>query len=142
MSDFALPSGWAQRAARVLLSRARGSYSPQPARCSWEHPPSVKIPAVGAKAPDFTLLTPTGKTVTLSTEQSGHDLVLVILRGFPGYQCPYCVNQVHDFADQPQTSKRRPRECFWSTQDRLPIWINMRRSFLKSRPSCHPMLFS
>ena len=56
-----------------------------------------QTPAVGAKAPDFMLSTPTGKTVTLSAEQRGHDLVLVILRGFPGYQCPYCVKQVHDF---------------------------------------------
>ncbi len=24
---------------------------------------------------------------------------MVVLRGFPGYQCPYCVRQVHDFID-------------------------------------------
>ena len=24
---------------------------------------------------------------------------MVVLRGFPGYQCPYCVKQVHDFAE-------------------------------------------
>jgi len=59
----------------------------------------AQTPPEGAKAPDFTLSTPTGKAVTLSTEQGGHGLVLVILRGFPGYQCPYCVKQVHDFAD-------------------------------------------
>ena len=29
----------------------------------------AQTPAVGAKAPDFTLSTPTGKAVTLSTEQ-------------------------------------------------------------------------
>jgi peroxiredoxin Q/BCP len=33
----------------------------------------------------------------MSRVQRGHDLVLVVLRGFPGYQCPYCVRQVHDF---------------------------------------------
>jgi peroxiredoxin len=59
----------------------------------------AQAPAVGAKAPDFTLSTPTGKAVKLSTEQGAHGLVLVILRGFPGYQCPYCVKQVHDFVD-------------------------------------------
>jgi len=58
-----------------------------------------ETPAVGAKAPDFTLSTPTGKTVTMLGEQRGHGLVLVVLRGFPGYQCPYCVKQVHDFVD-------------------------------------------
>jgi thioredoxin-dependent peroxiredoxin len=58
-----------------------------------------ETPAVGAKAPDFTLSTPTGKTVTMLGEQRGHGLVLVLLRGFPGYQCPYCVKQVHDFVE-------------------------------------------
>ena len=62
-------------------------------------PGFAETPAVGAKAPDFTLSTPTGKTVRMSTEQRGNDLVLVVLRGFPGYQCPYCVKQVHDFID-------------------------------------------
>jgi peroxiredoxin len=56
-------------------------------------------PAIGAKAPDFTLSTPTGKAVRMSKERHGHELVLVVLRGFPGYQCPYCVRQVHDFID-------------------------------------------
>ncbi|TCK69756.1 peroxiredoxin family protein [Acidipila rosea] len=56
-------------------------------------------PAVGTQAPDFTLSTPTGKTVQMSKELHGHNLVLVVLRGFPGYQCPYCVKQVHDFVD-------------------------------------------
>jgi len=67
----------------------------------------AQTPAVGAKAPDFTLSTPTGKAVTLSTEQGGHGLVLVILRGFPGYQCPYCVKQVHDFADHASDFKAK-----------------------------------
>jgi peroxiredoxin len=35
----------------------------------------------------------------MSAEQRGHALVLVVLRGFPGYQCPYCVRQVQDFID-------------------------------------------
>jgi peroxiredoxin len=66
-----------------------------------------QTPAVGAKAPDFTLSTSIGKAVTLSTEEGGHGLVLVILRGFPGYQCPYCVKQVHDFADHTSDLKAK-----------------------------------
>src|SRR6202041_3774496 len=57
----------------------------------------AETPPVGAKAPDFTLSTPTGKAVKMSKEEGGHGLVLGVLRGFPGYQCPYCVKQVHDF---------------------------------------------
>ena len=67
----------------------------------------AQTPTVGTKAPDFTLSTPTGKAVTLSTEQGGHGLVLVILRGFPGYQCPYCVKQVHDFVDRASDFKAK-----------------------------------
>jgi len=59
----------------------------------------AETPAVGAKAPDFTLLTPIGKAVRMSRVEQGHGLILVVLRGYPGYQCPYCVRQVHDFID-------------------------------------------
>jgi peroxiredoxin len=59
----------------------------------------AQTPAMGAKAPDFTLSTPTGKSIQMSKQMQGHRLVLVVLRGFPGYQCPYCVKQVHDFID-------------------------------------------
>ena len=62
-------------------------------------PAFAKTPPVGAKAPDFTLSTPSGKPVQMSGMQQGHDLVLVVLRGFPGYQCPYCMRQVHDFVE-------------------------------------------
>jgi peroxiredoxin Q/BCP len=58
---------------------------------------TAQTPAVGSKAPDFTLQTPTGTPVTLSKVRAKGTTVLVLLRGFPGYQCPYCVRQVHDF---------------------------------------------
>src|SRR5260370_41700894 len=59
----------------------------------------AQTPAVGAKAPDFTLDTPTGNSVSLATERAKGTTALVLLRGFPGYQCPYCVKQVHDFVE-------------------------------------------
>ena len=54
-------------------------------------------PAVGEKAPDFALSTPEGKTVRLSATLLKGPVVLVVLRGYPGYQCPYCNRQVQDF---------------------------------------------
>ena len=99
MSSFDLPSGRAQTAGTVLFSRVWGSVITIGCSLFFVMSAFGQTPAVGAKAPDFTSSTPTGKAVTLSTEQKGHDLVLVILRGFPGYQCPYCVKQVHDFAE-------------------------------------------
>jgi peroxiredoxin len=59
----------------------------------------AETPKVGQKAPDFELYTPAGDLIQLS-KQIGHSaLVLVVLRGFPGYQCPYCQKQVHDFIE-------------------------------------------
>lgn len=62
-------------------------------------PALAQVPAVGVKAPDFSSNTPDGHEVTMSKEIHGQGLVLVVLRGFPGYQCPFCVKQVHDFVE-------------------------------------------
>src|SRR5438270_6413167 len=51
-------------------------------------------PIVGEKAPDFALSTPAGKTVRLSDVTAKGPVALVVLRGYPGYQCPYCNRQV------------------------------------------------
>ncbi len=54
-------------------------------------------PWVGDKALDFALSTVEGKTIRLSEVTSRGTVVLVVLRGFPGYQCPFCNRQVQDF---------------------------------------------
>ncbi|MEO6805016.1 MAG: peroxiredoxin family protein [Edaphobacter sp.] len=56
-----------------------------------------ETPAVGTKAPDFTLSTPEGTPVQLSSLTAKGTVVLIVLRGYPGYQCPYCQRQAHDF---------------------------------------------
>lgn len=55
---------------------------------------AAEIPAVGDKAPDFTLQELAGKDVTLSQLTAEGPVVLVVLRGWPGYQCPICFAQV------------------------------------------------
>jgi len=57
----------------------------------------AETPDLGNKAPAFTLATPEGKTVGLAALEKRGEVVLVVLRGYPGYQCPYCQKQVHDF---------------------------------------------
>ncbi len=59
----------------------------------------AETPAKGATAPDFTLSTPTRIPINLKKETAKGTTVLVVLRGYPGYQCPYCTKQVHDFVD-------------------------------------------
>ncbi len=57
-------------------------------------------PAKGEKAPDFALQTLAGERVELAQVRTEGPVVLVVLRGFPGYQCPLCTRQVHEFAGQ------------------------------------------
>jgi peroxiredoxin len=64
------------------------------------HLAAAAPPAVGEKAPDFTLSNVSGKTVRLSEVVATGPVVLVVLRGYPGYQCPFCNRQVHDFIDK------------------------------------------
>ena len=50
-------------------------------------------PAVGQMAKDFELTALDGKSVKLSTLNDAGPVVLVVLRGYPGYQCPICSKQ-------------------------------------------------
>ena len=54
-------------------------------------------PAVGDKAPAFTLKSLKGQSVSLSEQTSAGPVALIVLRGFPGYQCPVCNRQVQEF---------------------------------------------
>ena len=54
-------------------------------------------PKIGATAPDFSLQTLNDQTITLSTLTSNSPVVLLVLRGWPGYQCPLCTAQVRDY---------------------------------------------
>src|SRR5262245_40769648 len=58
---------------------------------------AAEPPGVGDKAPDFTLKTLDDQTVRLSEIISQNNVVLIVLRGWPGYQCPVCDRQVHDY---------------------------------------------
>jgi peroxiredoxin len=55
------------------------------------------VPKVGDKAPDFTLAQMDGKPMTLSAELKSGPVVLIVGRGWVGYQCPFCNRQFGDF---------------------------------------------
>ena len=61
---------------------------------------AAEPPQMGAAAPDFTLKTMDRKSVTLSAETAKLPVVLIMLRGWPGYQCPLCTKQVNEFVQQ------------------------------------------
>lgn len=59
--------------------------------------PMMATPKVGAKAADFSLQSLDGSTVRLSEAVARGPVVLVVLRGWPGYQCPFCTRQFGDY---------------------------------------------
>ena len=55
---------------------------------------SVKPPRKGYKPKDFTLNTLNDEPFSLYDQLKKSSVVLVVLRGYPGYQCPICMVQV------------------------------------------------
>ena len=56
--------------------------------------------ALGETAPDFTLSTPDQTPFHLAKQLEEGPVVLLALRGWPGYQCPICTRQVGAFVAQ------------------------------------------
>ena len=50
-------------------------------------------PGIGDKAPEFALNDLDGKSVSLADQLKHGPTVVVVLRGYPGYQCPLCTKQ-------------------------------------------------
>jgi peroxiredoxin len=66
-----------------------------------------EIPKVGELAADFTLETPAGKKVKLTEATAKGPVVLVVLRGYPGYQCPICNAQVNELIGKVKNLEER-----------------------------------
>lgn len=75
----AAPIAWGQSAKRA----------PSPAAAETIH--------VGADAPAVTLPTYSGDEIDLGEAYADSKTVLVVLRGYPGYQCPLCSRQAGDY---------------------------------------------
>ena len=58
---------------------------------------NAAMPKEGQTAPDFSLTALDGKTIRLSEELALGPVVLVVLRGWPGYQCPFCTRQFGEY---------------------------------------------
>ena len=66
------------------------------------NPAQAASPQVGDTAADFNLKTPTGDPVQLANLLKEGPVVLVVLRGWPGYQCPICTTQVGELIGKSQ----------------------------------------
>lgn len=70
-------------------------------------------PKVGDTAPDFTLSTIDGRKVTLSAELKAGPVVLIMGRGWVGYQCPFCNQQFGDFLRNEAALKAAGARVIW-----------------------------
>lgn len=75
------------------------------AACGGSPPPAEQVakqPKPGDTAPDFSLSTLDGQTVTLASLREQGPVAVVVLRGWVGYQCPLCTKQVGDLVNNAQ----------------------------------------
>lgn len=87
-------SGIALGCLSLALASACGTFSA--AAAEPDNPP----PEVGTAAPDFELESLRGGAVKLSELTAKGPVVLLVLRGYPGYQCPICNRQMGGFIGQ------------------------------------------
>jgi peroxiredoxin len=71
-----------------------------PAMAEMSAPMMGMAPPMGAMAPNFTLKTLDDRSIELQKLTAQAPVVLVVLRGWPGYNCPNCTLQVHDFVQR------------------------------------------
>ena len=74
---------------------------------------ATEPPKVGEKAPDFTLSAIDGTKVTLATELKAGPVVLIMGRGWVGYQCPFCNQQFGDFLKNEAALKAAGARVIW-----------------------------
>lgn len=110
-------------AAVLSWSSLSGSPATAPAsRPAATQPVAALPPKVGDKAPDFTLSTLDGNALQLPKLTTEGPVVLIVLRGWPGYQCPICTRQVGEFiarADDFKAAKARVVLVYPGPADRL-----------------------
>jgi peroxiredoxin len=64
-------------------------------------------PTVGERAREFSLKDLDGKTVTLAEMTQKGPFALIVLRGWPGYQCPFCTKQVAELRGKAEEFRKR-----------------------------------
>ncbi len=85
---------------------------------------AADVPQVGDTATDFTLNDLAGKPVKLSDCTAKGPVVVVVLRGYPGYQCPLCTKQLAKFFADAEEFKNAGVETLFiypGPADQLPL---------------------
>jgi peroxiredoxin len=94
---------WTAALALVAAALAAG---PTPAADAPAEKDRAVAPRVGDVAKDFELTDLAGEKVKLSKLAENGPVVVVVLRGYPGYQCPLCSAQFGEFLGKSGELKR------------------------------------
>jgi thioredoxin-dependent peroxiredoxin len=70
-------------------------------------------PKVGTRAPEFALKDASGAPFVLSQERARGPIVLIVGRGWPGYQCPFCTRQFAEFRSHAQELQEAGARVVW-----------------------------
>ena len=96
---------------------------------------------IGDKAPDFALKTLDNQTVRFRELTAKGNVALVVLRGWPGYQCPLCERQVNDLVENAAKLRERNVQMIFvypGPADQLKAHAS---EFLKSKAWPNEFLF-
>ena len=90
-------------------------------------------PKVGDRVADFELKSIEGKTVTLQSVLENGDALVVVLRGYPGYQCPLCSRQVADFVGKAKQFAAQKKSLVFVYPGDVADLDTKAKEFLKGR---------
>ena len=91
-------------------------------------------PKVGDKARPFTLTALDGSSVSLAGETARGPVVLVLARGWPGYQCPFCTRQFADFVAHAKDIEALGARVVWVYPGPSEEVVKRAKEFVASAP--------
>lgn len=91
-------------------------------------------PKVGDKARPFTLTALDGTKVSLAGETARGPVVLVLARGWPGYQCPFCTRQFADFVAHANEFEGLGASVVWVYPGPSDQVVQRAQEFVASKP--------
>jgi len=97
-------------------------------------------PEIGQRAPDFELpLVGQNKFLNLRDEYRDGPVVVIVLRGYPGYQCPLCKNQFNAVVNRAKALASETDRVVLVYPGNTDQLAKQAKRFLGSRKLPHPV---
>ncbi len=101
----------------------------------------TKPPEVGKKAPDFELGNLDNKKYKLSELVKKGPVVVIMLRGYPTYQCPLCTRQMASFLNSAKQFDKREATVVFIYPDKADGIAEHAQEFIKGKKFPENYLF-